>query len=117
MTHAVRMPDLRRGDYVLLRNELLRVVSASSKDVAIEPAAGEGRRRHLGRLDMQQLTFVSDSDSAEEAVLVSVSSTEAQVLDPVSYKTVDVKVPDGFDAEDRETVRVVRSGDVLYIVG
>ena len=117
VTHAVRMPDLRRGDYVFLRDQLLRVVSASSRDVAVEPAAGEGRRRHLGRLDIQQLSLVGDADSAEEAVLVSVSSTEAQVLDPVSYKTVDVGLPDGFDTEGRETVRVVRSGDGLFIVG
>jgi nonsense-mediated mRNA decay protein 3 len=117
VTHSVRLPDLRRGDYVLLRGQMLRVVSASSKDVAVEPAAGEGRRRHLGRLDIQQIAFVGDADATEEAVLVSTSETEAQVLDPVSYTTVDVMLPEGFDPEGRETVRVVRSEDNLYIVG
>ncbi|UCC93064.1 MAG: 60S ribosomal export protein NMD3, partial [Thermoplasmata archaeon] len=49
VTHAVRLPDLRRGDYVLLRKDMYRVLSASSKEATVDPAAGEGKRRHLAR--------------------------------------------------------------------
>lgn len=117
VTHLVRMSELRRGDYVMLRDQMLRVLSASSKDIAVEVTAGTGKRRHLGRAERQQLTFVGDADSAEEAVLVSATDTEVQVLDPVTFATMDVKLPEGYEVGDRETVIVVRTEDALFLVG
>jgi len=117
VTHLVRMPELRRGDYVMLRDQMLRVISASPKDVTIEATAGTGKRRHLGRAEQQQLTFVGDAASAEEAVLVSATDKEVQVLDPVTFATMDVRLPEGYEVGDRETVLVVRTEDTLYLVG
>ncbi|MCK4970935.1 MAG: hypothetical protein KAS77_10415 [Thermoplasmata archaeon] len=116
-THLVRMPELRRGDYVMLRDQMLRVISARPKDVTVEVTAGTGKRRHLGRAEQQQLTFVGDADSAEEAVLVSATDTEVQVLDPLTLSTVDVILPEGYEVGGRETVLVVRTGDGLFLVG
>jgi len=116
VTHAVRLPELRRGDYVMLGDRLLRVLSASPKEATVEPAGGPGRRRHLTRRDRASLVLVGDSDSPEEAVVVSSSEGEVQVLDPVSMRTVVLLVPEDYILEGRETVRVVRSADTLHIV-
>jgi nonsense-mediated mRNA decay protein 3 len=116
VTHAVRLPELRRGDYALLRGTLLRVVSASDKEATVDPAAGTAKRRHLSRGELRDLRLVGDADCPEEAVVVSTSGGEAQVLDPVSMRTVDVRVPEGFVIEGRETVDVVRAEDQLHIV-
>lgn len=116
VTHAVRLPDLRRHDLVLLRGELLRVTAATSKKVAVEPAAGEGRRRHVARDDLKQLVFVGDAEAPEEAVVVSAGQGELQVLDPETLRTEDVPLPKGFDPSGRETVRVVRAEGRLHIV-
>lgn len=116
VTHAVRLPDLRRGDYVLHRGALLRVVSASTKEATVDPAAGTGKRRHLSRGELRDLQLVGDADSPEEAVVVSSMGPEAQVLDPVTMRTVDLSVPEGFSMEGRETVRVVRVEDQLHMV-
>jgi nonsense-mediated mRNA decay protein 3 len=116
VTHAVRLPELRRGDYVLLKGTLYRVLSASVKDATVDVAAGEGKRRHLARGDRQDLELVGDTDHPEEAVLVSSTGAEVQVLDPLSMRTVDLPLPKGYDLEGRETVRVVRADDQLYLV-
>ncbi len=116
VTHAVRLPELRRGDYALLGNQILRVLSATPKEATVEPAGGTGRRRHLTRGDRTSLVLVGDRDSPEEAVVVSSSDGEAQVLDPVTMRTVVLLVPEGYDLKGRETVRVVRSEDQLHIV-
>jgi nonsense-mediated mRNA decay protein 3 len=115
VTHAVRLPELRRGDYVLLKGLLYRVLSASAKEATVDPASGEGKRRHLSRGERQELELVGDANSPEEAVVVSTSEGEVQVLDPSSMRTVDLPVPEGLVLEGRETVRVVRGGDQLYI--
>jgi nonsense-mediated mRNA decay protein 3 len=116
VTHAVRLPDLRKGDYVLHRGNLLRVVSASAKEATVDPGAGTGKRRHLSRGELRDLLLVGDADSPEEAVVVSSMGQDAQVLDPMTMRTVDLPVPEGFSMEGRETVRVVRVEDQLHIV-
>lgn len=116
VTHAIRLPELRRGDYVLFRDELFRVLSASAKEATMDPAAGTAKRRHLSRGERQELRLVGDVDCPEEAVIVSSSGAEVQVLDPVSMRTVDLTVPPGFQLEGRESVMVVRTVDQLFIV-
>jgi nonsense-mediated mRNA decay protein 3 len=116
VTHAVRLPELRRGDFVLHQGQLLRVVASTSKEATVEAAAGVGRRRHLTRKQLSELKLVGDATSPEEAVLVSRTESEVQVLDPESFGTVDLKIPEGYDPEGRETVRIVRRGDELFLV-
>ncbi len=117
VTHSVRLPELRRGDYVMLRGEPFRVASASSREAAVDPPTGEGRRRRLTREDRAALRFVGDASAPEEAVLVSSRGSEVQVLDPVTMRTVELPVPPGFDPGDRETVLVLRVEGELFLVG
>lgn len=116
VTHAVRLPELRRGDYVLFRGQLHRVLSASAKEATMDPAAGTAKRRHLSRGERGELQLVGDMDCPEEAVVVSSGGTEVQVLDPSSMRTVDLVVPPGYQLEGMVTVRVVRAEDQLFIV-
>ncbi len=116
VTHALRLPELRRGDYVLFRGQLFRVLSASAKEATVDPAAGTAKRKHLSRGERGELRLVGDMDSPEEAVVVSTSGTEVQVLDPVSMRTVDLVLPPGYLLEGRESLLVVRSEDQLFIV-
>jgi NMD protein affecting ribosome stability and mRNA decay len=117
VTHIVRLPTLRRGDIVHLKGEALRVLSASRKEVSVEPAAGEGRRRHLSRGDLDLLELLGDVDATEEAVVVSSTEIEVQVLDPVTFKTVEIPIPQGFDLTGRETVSIIRREETLFLVG
>jgi nonsense-mediated mRNA decay protein 3 len=116
VTHAVRMTDLRRGDYVMLKDELLRVQTARSQTATVEPAAGEGRRRQVARDDRSRLVVVGTDQDVTEAVVVSESPGELQVLDPVTLKTVELRIPPGYVRGDDETVRVLRVEDSLHLV-
>lgn len=116
VTHAIRLPELRRGDYVLFKGQLYRVLSASAKEATVDPAAGTAKRRHLSRGERGELRLVGDMDCPEEAVVVSSAGTEVQVLDPSSMRTVDLVVPPGYQLVGRVTVRVVRAEDQLFIV-
>jgi nonsense-mediated mRNA decay protein 3 len=116
VTHAVRLPELRRGDYALFKGQLYKVVSASAKEATVDPAAGTAKRKRLSRGERQELRLVGDIDSPEEAVVVSTSGAEVQVLDPSSMRTVDLALPPGYQLKERETVRIVRAEDQLFIV-
>ena len=58
---------------------------------------------------MKILAKVSDR---KEAVVLSSSGDEIQVMHPTNYSTVDLRVPQG--AEIGETVQVVQIEEVLY---
>ncbi len=116
VTHSVRLPDLRRGDYVMAKGQLMNVVSATSKEAKLRPAAGEGKPRRVSREDRAQLRFVGDASAPEEAVLVSKGDNDIQVLDPVTYRTVDLSIPKGYDPAGLETVRVLRLEGELHLV-
>jgi nonsense-mediated mRNA decay protein 3 len=114
-THIVRLPDLRSGDYVLFDGELMRVLSATEKDALLEPAVGMGRRRKVSHTDRTSLELVGPRDAVEEAVVVSSSPDEVQVLDPVTLQTVELRLPKGCAVTGRETVGVLRHEDRLLL--
>ena len=60
---------------------------------------------------MKILAKVADR---KEAVVLSSSGTEIQVMHPTNYSTVDLRIPQ--DVEVGETVQVVQIEEVLYFV-
>ena len=114
-THIVRMPDLRSGDYVLFEGELVRVLSATDRDALVTPAPAGGRRRTLSHGDRDALVLVGTEEDVEDAVVVSASAGEVQVLDPSTMRTVEFVLPKGFGLGGRETVGVLRHDDRLLL--
>jgi len=114
-THIVRMPDIRQGDYVLFDGELHRVQSSTEKEALLAPVPGEGKRRTVSRSDREGLVLVGVESDVTEAVVVSSSQGEVQLLDPESFKTVELRTPPGFSPEGRETLGVLRHEGRLMI--
>jgi nonsense-mediated mRNA decay protein 3 len=114
-THLVRMPDIRPGDYVLYDGELHRVQSSTDKEALLVPVPGEGRRRTVSRSDREGLVLVGVESDVTQAVVVSSSAGEVQLLDPESFKTVELRTPPGFSPGGRETLGVVRHEGRLMI--
>jgi len=114
-THLVRMPDIRQGDYVLFDGELHRVQSSTEKEALLAPVPGEGKRRTVSRSDREGLVLVGVESDVTEAVVVSSSKGEVQLLDPESFKTVELRTPPGFSPEGRETLGVLRREGRLMI--
>ena len=114
-THLVRMPDIRPGDYVLYDGELHRVLSSTDKEALLAPVPGEGRRRTVSRSDREGLVLVGVESDVVEAVVVSSSPGEVQLLDPKTMRTVDLRTPPGFRLGGRETLGVLRHEGRLMI--
>jgi len=114
-THLVRMPDIRPGDYVLFDGALHRVQSSTDKDALLAPVPGEGRRRTVSRSEREGLVLVGVESDVVEAVVVSSSPGEVQLLDPETMRTVELRTPPGFKLEGRETLGVLRREGRLMI--
>lgn len=112
MTYLVRLPHYQKGD-LLAQNEQLfylksiergkpQLVDLSNWDeVSFEPKA------------MGYLTVVGGHTMIKEAVVVSQTSDEAQILDPDTLYTRDVKKPKQVTLG--KTTRIVKWRDRIYL--
>ncbi|MCK4614864.1 MAG: hypothetical protein KAU14_08675, partial [Thermoplasmata archaeon] len=110
-TYLVRAPDYRAGDFVSYHNRIFLLEKAGEKSAAIYNLI-TGKSKTLKERELDKLKVIEGD--VVEAVVVSISEKEAQLLDPVSYKTVSVLTP--IPLTPGETVRVFRYEGGLYLV-
>lgn len=113
MTFAVRLPEYRAGDVVILGEEPGRVTSIGAKTVQVVDLRS-GKTRHVERAEVERALVLSPKD-AREAVVVSQTATELDLLDPWTFATVPVLRPPGMDAVGA-TVRVLRHEGELIVL-
>lgn len=115
MTFAVRLPEYKAGDVVILKegDEPAQITSVGARTVqALDLRSG--KMRHLDR-DAVDKALVLRSEDALDAILVADLGQELQLLDPKTYATITVLKPEGFTPEG-ETVKVLRyEGDLLLV--
>lgn len=110
VTFAVRLPEYRAGDVVVVKEEPLLVAAVTPKTVTLRQF-GTGHTRVVEPPDLAKATVLQREDS-REAVVVSETDGELQVLDPWSFATVSVLKPAGLGAAG-DTVQVLRWEDEL----
>jgi len=110
-TYLVRLLDLRKGDFVRHKEidsihllEKITEKSATIMDLSTEI------RRNIAEKEIEKLRRVHGD--TVEAVVVSTGDGEAQVLDPMSFKTVTVLTPRPL--KSGETIRFFRCEDGLF---
>lgn len=113
VSYLVRLPEFEVGDIIEFRKTpymLKRVSSQGARLVALK----DYREMPVKRRDVPGIRLLAKRSETEEAVVVSRSAREIQVMDPSSYETVDLRVPE--HAEIGESVSVIRLDGILHYV-
>ena len=113
MTYAVRLPEYRAGDVVILDEAPYVVSSVGAKTVQLAEVR-TGRLHHVERAAVDRAVVLSPDD-ARDAVVVSQTPSELQLLDPWTYETVSVLRPEGL-GDVGETVPVLRHEGELIVL-
>lgn len=113
MTFALRLPQYRAGDVVVLDGVPGTVSSIGPKTVQVLDLR-TGKLRHVERALVERARVLSP-DEAKDAVVITQTATELQLLDPWSYATVPVLRPPGLDHVGA-TVRVLRLEGELIVL-
>lgn len=112
-TLLVRLPPYLAGDFILMDGRLYKVLDLGKKLLAAwDFERGQRIQREPKRA--RTLKVVGRARDEKDAVVVSYHDGTLQVLDPDTYRTVDLDVQGDF--AQRETVRVFRHEDRLYVV-
>ncbi|HEX2022966.1 MAG TPA: NMD3-related protein [Candidatus Thermoplasmatota archaeon] len=114
MTFAVRLPEYKAGDVVVLDGKPGRVTSVGQKTVQVTDLA-TGRARHAER-ELVDRAVVLRPEEAREAVVVSETDAELQILDPWTYATVPVLRPAGLP-RGLASVQALRHEGELIVLG
>ena len=111
-TFLVRLPQFGRGDFILHEDLVWEIRSFTKSKVNIEEVSS-GRRSSLQMKDLERLPLLKRADSLHEAVVVSISKDEIQVMDPESYQTKDLRRPEGLP-DDAKEIQVVKCKGELH---
>jgi nonsense-mediated mRNA decay protein 3 len=111
-TFLVRLPQFGRGDFVVIDGAIWEIRSFTKNKANLEEVSS-GRRNALPMKDLERLPILIRGDVLMDAVLVSISEKDVQVLDPESYRTVDLKRHPGMDDTAKEVKVVKYDGDLF----
>ena len=111
LTFLVRLPSYHIGD-VLEMNGKPYLLAGLNKTGGRLTALHDFRDTSARKNEIQAMKILAKVSDRKEAVVLSSSGDEIQVMHPTNYSTVDLRVPQG--AEIGETVQVVQIEEVLY---
>ena len=113
LTYLVRMPEYHLGD-VVTHNGMPYKLSGVSKGNGKLISLMNFRETSIRSSDMHSLKVHTKKSDLKKATVVSRSKGEIQILHPLNYSTIDIKVPS--DADIGETVDVADVDDVIFYV-
>jgi nonsense-mediated mRNA decay protein 3 len=112
-TLLVRLPPYLVGDFIFLDGRYYKVLAIDRKRLTLWDLEREETMQREPRR-ARQLKVIGTREEEREAVVVSARGADLQVLDPVTLRTVDLKVAPDFNAG--QTVRVFRLEDRLFVL-
>jgi nonsense-mediated mRNA decay protein 3 len=114
VTFLVRLPSYLKGEVILHKGRPHLVTSiTSSKTKLINLKTHEPLMEN--NMDLREVRMIGKKEDILEAVVLSESAKEIQVMHPRTYATVELRKPPGFKVEG-ETVRVLLFEDEIYLV-
>ncbi len=114
VTYLVRLPSYLRGEVVSLKGKPHLVVSIASNSTKLlnlkthEPI-------NLPNADLYEVKVLAHRKDILDAVVLTETDKELQIMHPVSFNTIEVRKPPGFKREG-ETVKVVIHEEETYLV-
>ncbi|MBW3583910.1 MAG: hypothetical protein KY455_12520 [Euryarchaeota archaeon] len=117
VTFLVRMPHYRRGDFVLHRDLPAQVDRIDRKTVQLRDLVS-GRQMTVPRDEIGRTDVVASREAVKEVQVVSVVRDEALILDPMSNRTYEVRLPENVEYDlSIRSFEVVEHDDQYYYVG
>ncbi|MBR7123373.1 MAG: hypothetical protein IKC93_00695, partial [Candidatus Methanomethylophilaceae archaeon] len=113
LTFLVRLPSYHIGD-ILEMNGKPHLLSGLNKTGGRLTSLNDFRDTSARKNEIQAMKILAKVSDRKDAIVLTSTGTEVQVMHPTNYSTIDLRIPQG--AKIGETVQVVQIEDVLYYV-
>jgi nonsense-mediated mRNA decay protein 3 len=115
VTFLVRLPPYRVRDIVLINGRLYLVHSTGPQSAKLRDIKSN-ELLVVPNYDLREVNVVGTKKDVVDAVVLTETDREFQVMHPVTYKTVEIKHPRDFKRTG-ETVKVFPYEGELYFIG
>ncbi|MDW5561671.1 MAG: NMD3-related protein [Methanomassiliicoccus sp.] len=115
VTYLVRLPPYRVRDIVLINGRLYMVHSTGPQSAKLRDLKSNELLTAMNQ-DLREVRVVGTSKDVVDAVVLTETEREYQIMHPVTYKTVEIKHPRGFERKG-DTVKVFPYEGELYFIG
>ena len=113
MTYLIRIPNYVIGDFILIKNKIYRIERIHRKNVTLKNLKGE--KSTLKHGDIENAKILGNNDLLIDAIVISQTEKEVQILDPDNYKTVDILKAKKIDFKEGETIKIIKIEDNIFI--
>jgi nonsense-mediated mRNA decay protein 3 len=113
-TFLVKLPKFRAGDFIAVDGKVIKILEYKTTKVPVIDLA-KGIKIFIKPKDVQNGKFIGGEDLIQDAVVVSEAKRELQILDPDTYKTIDVIKPRNFELEG-ELVKILKYEDTVFLI-
>lgn len=114
ITFSMRLPRFTPGDIITIGNRKVVVKHMGKKLTGTDLT--DSSRFIATEAETIQAKLVGNIKDAVNAVLVSEEEHELMILDPFTFRTVNVKKPIGFSPVEDEEIPVIRIDESLFLL-
>ena len=114
ITFSVRLPKYLRGDILQLGDKIILVDHKGKKISGLDLKTGLNQFYNEKSLD--RATFLCNKNEAKKTVICMEGRREVQILDPDTYKPIDIPKPSFFDMTDGKDIYVIKTSNGIFLV-
>jgi nonsense-mediated mRNA decay protein 3 len=114
ITILLRLPAYQTGDFIKIENDYYRIQKLTAQKVYLINLKN-WEETTMESKDMKKFHVYPSKDYLQEAIVVSQSPTELQIMHPQSYKNDEIIKPKKQTISSK-TVTLVRLDDTLFLV-
>jgi nonsense-mediated mRNA decay protein 3 len=114
ITCTVRLPEYKQGDFMKVDNRIYKIVRLFPKR-AQSFDLKTGQTRNLNHDELSKGDILGGDELVYDAVVLTNTKSEVQIMDPVNYKTVDLIKPKNFEV-DGDSVKIFRDEEDIYLL-
>ncbi|WP_400259923.1 60S ribosomal export protein NMD3 [Candidatus Methanomassiliicoccus intestinalis] len=115
VTYLVRLPSYRIRDIVEIKDKLY-IITSTGPQTAKMRNIKNNESKTMMNVDLRDVRVVGTKEDFMDAVVLTETDREFQIMHPVTYKTVEIKKPRNFKRTG-ETIKVFSYEGELYFIG
>ncbi len=115
VTYLVRLPPYRVRDIISFNSHLYLVLSMGPVSAKLRELRSS-ENTVASNNDLRTVAVLGSKKDFQDAVVLTETDKEMQIMHPVTFKTVEMKKPKGFKRKG-DTVKVFSHEGELYLIG
>jgi nonsense-mediated mRNA decay protein 3 len=114
MTYLIRLPSLKKGDFIKHNNSFFNIVSVHGNKVKMTDLAN-WKETTVDLKTIQKVNKIDGEELVKEMILVSQTIDELQFMDPDTYKIQTIKKPKQITLKT-EKINILRTEKQIFLI-